>query len=156
MNIRKTGLVAMITTSLLLGSAGAAFAHGNFPGKSHGKCDRQGPSRMLNRLDDVTDAQREQIEALLQERRGQMQSLRGEMQESRKAMREAIARGASRDELRMLADQQAAHVSTMMLSRAETAQQVQGVLTEAQREQLQELRQKRMERHGDKKGMHKE
>lgn len=156
MNIRKTGLVAMITTSLLLGGAGAAFAHGNFQGKSQGKCDREAPARMLNRLDDVTDAQREQIKALLQERRGQTQGLRGEMQESRKAMREAIARGASRDELRMLADQQAAHMSTMMLSRAETAQQVQGILTEAQREQLQELHQKRMERHAGRKGMHRE
>lgn len=156
MNIRKTGLATIITTTLLLGSTGIALAYGGEHGKSHDQCDHQGPARMLNRLDDVTDAQREQIKALMQERRGEMRELRDEMQESRKAMHEAIDRGASREELRQLAEQQAAHMSSMMLSRAETAQQVQGILTGAQREQLQELRQKRMEHHGERKGMRKE
>lgn len=152
MNIRKTGMAAMVTTALLLGSSGAAFAYGGPQGKSQDKCDRQGPERMLNRLDDVTDTQREQIKALMEERRGQMQGGKGEMREHRQAMHEAIERGASREELRALADQQAARMSDMMLSRAEIAQQVQGILTEAQREQLQELRQQRMERHAGKKG----
>jgi Spy/CpxP family protein refolding chaperone len=156
MNIRKAGMAVMVTTALLLGSSGAAFASGGSYGKAQDRCDRQGPERMLNRLDDVTDAQREQIKALMEERRGQMQGGKGEMREHRQAMREAIERGASREELRMLADQQAAHMSAMMLSRAETAQQVQGVLTEAQREQLREMRQQRMERHDGRKGMYRE
>jgi Spy/CpxP family protein refolding chaperone len=111
---------------------------------------------MLNRLDDVTDAQREQIKALLEERHGQMKGVKNEMRAQHQAMREAIERGASQDELRMLADQQAAHMSAMMLSRAETAQQVRGILTETQREQLQEMRRQRMERHAGKQGMHGE
>ena len=156
MKIRKTALATLITTTLLLGSTGIALAYGGDHGKSRDKCDHQGPARMLNRLDDVTDAQREQIQALMQERRDQMQGARNEIQESRKAMHEAIERGASREELRMLAEQQAALMSTMMLSRAETAQEVQGILTESQRAQLQELRQRRMERHAGKPGMHKE
>jgi periplasmic protein CpxP/Spy len=154
MNIRKSGITAMLTAAMLLG--GVAMAHGNQDGKSFGKCDRQGPARMLNRLDDVTDAQREQIKALVEERRGEMQGVKGEMRVHRQAMREAIERGASREELRMLADQQAAHMSAMMLSRAETAQQVRDILTEAQREQLREMRQQRMERHDGRKGMYRE
>lgn len=154
MNIRKSGMIATITAAMLL--SGVAMAHGNQEGKSLGKCDRQGAGRMLNRLDDVTDAQREQIEALMEARRGEMQGVKGEMREHRQAMREAIERGASREELRALADRQAGHMSAMMLSRAESAQQVRSILTEAQREQLQELRQQRMERHAGKKGMHDE
>lgn len=153
MKIRKTGMAAMITAAVLLGTAGGAMAYGNHEGKSQDRCDRQGPARMLNRLDGVTDAQREQIEALMEARRGEMQGVKGEMREHRQAMREAIERGASRDELRALADEQAARMSAMMLSRAETAQQVRGILTEAQRDQLQEMRQQRVERHAGKKGM---
>lgn len=156
MKIRKTGLATIITTTLLLGSTGIALAYGGDRGKSPDKCDQQGPARMLNRLDDVTDAQREQIQALMQERRGEMRELRGEMQEFRTAMHEAIERGAPREELRALADRQAAHMSNMMLSRAEVVQQMQGILTDAQRAQLQELREKRMGRHAGKPGMYEE
>ncbi|HEY9150297.1 MAG: Spy/CpxP family protein refolding chaperone [Gammaproteobacteria bacterium] len=156
MKIRKTGMAAMISAAVLLAGTGGAMAYGNQEGKFQGRCDRQGPARILKRLDDVTDAQREQIEALVEARRGEMQGAKGEMREHRQAMRDAIERGASRDELRALADEQAARMSAMMLSRAETAQQVRGILTEAQREQLQEMRRQRMERHSGKKGMYGE
>ena len=47
---------------------GEDFPADHADGKAQDRCDRQGPERMLNRLDDVTEAQREQLREMRQQR----------------------------------------------------------------------------------------
>lgn len=146
MTMQKKSIIALVAGSLLLGSAGA-MAYGG-----HGGCDHNGykkgdPERVLQKLDNVTDAQREQVKTLFEEQRESMKGLREAMRENRKAVREAINKGASADDIRALANKQGESVAAMIVARAEMRQKMASVLTEDQMKQLQELRDKRMEKH---------
>ncbi len=144
MTMQKKSIVALLAGSLLLGSAGV-MAYGG-----HG-CDRKGfedskPTRVLEKLDNVTDEQREQVQKLFEEQRESMKGQREAMRENRKAVREAINKGASTEEIGALANKQGEYVAAMIVAKAEMRRKMGNVLTEEQMLQLQELRDKRMEK----------
>lgn len=145
-------LVAVLAGSLLLGGAGAALAFGG-PGK--GGCDRDGfaPTRAVMNLDDLTDGQRAQIDALRQEQRDAMRKQMEAMRDARRELRDAMNSGADAATIRALADKQGAQVSAMIVARSEVRAKLDSILTREQREQLKERSQQRFDsmdhlRHG--------
>lgn len=133
----------ILAGTLLLGGSGAALAFG---GGHHGKggCDRHGsPMKVLNKLDSLSDAQREQISAIYEEQREAMRAQKKAARADRQALRQAMQEGVAGDELRALADKQGARVADMIVARAELRQRIHAVLTEEQRAELEQLQQKR-------------
>jgi len=145
-------LVAVLAGSLLLGGTGAALAFGG-PGK--GGCDRDGfaPTRAAMQLDDLTDGQRAQIDALRQEQREAMRKQMEAMRDARRELQEAMNSGADTATIRALADKQGAQMSAMIVAGAEARAKLDAILTREQREQLKERNQQRFDgmghpRHG--------
>lgn len=136
-------LTLILAGTLLLGGSGAAIAFG---GGHHGKggCDRHGsPMKVLGKLDNLSDAQREQIKSIYQEQREAMREQKQAAREDRQALRQAMHEGVAGDELRALADKQGARVADMIVAKAELRQRIHAVLTEEQRAELEQFQQNR-------------
>ena len=89
----------------------------------------------------LSDAQRQQIKAIITANREKMAPLREKMKDNRRQIREAT-RGASFDEaaVRALAAKQGELMTEMVLARAHTRQQVNAVLTPEQRQLAEKIR----------------
>jgi len=131
-------LIALLAGSLLLGGTGAALAFGGHPGM--GGCDRDGanPMRAVMQLDDLTDAQRSQLDTLRKEQRDAMRKNMDAMRDARRELRDAMDAGADTATIRQLADKQAAQMADMIVARAEARQKFQAILTPQQREKVQQ------------------
>lgn len=142
-------VIAVLAGTLLLGGAGAVLASGGYHGK--GGCDFKGaPMHALERVDNLTDEQRNQISEIMDTQRSAMRERRDEMRDSRTAVRDAIHNGADEATLKPLAQKQGEMVAQMIMERAKVQGQISAVLTEEQRQQLQQLREERREqRRGD-------
>lgn len=142
---RSKTLIAVLAGSLLLGGTGAALAIGK------GGCDRGGnPMRAVMQLDNLTEAQRSQLDSLRQEQREAMRQQMEGAREARRELHEAMAQGADAATLRPLAEKQGARVTAMILARAEARQQVEAILTPEQREQLKQQRAQRSKERGER------
>jgi Spy/CpxP family protein refolding chaperone len=95
----------------------------------------------------VTDEQRAQLRTLFTEQRDAMSEKRDAMRENRKALREAIAKGATTEEIRPLADKQGEQIAEMIMAKAEMRQKMATILTEEQMKELQDSRSERMGKH---------
>lgn len=147
MKSQKKRLIAIVAGSLLLGSAGLAMAYGGGHGFDREGCGHGKPMRVLEKLDNVTDTQRDQLQKLFDEQRDSMRERRDAMREGRKAVREAISNGASSEELRALATKQGEQVAAMIMAKAEMRQKMATILTEEQMKELQDYRSEMMEKH---------
>lgn len=124
-----------------LAVAGGAMALGGHHGFGGKECGRGGHGmESVMQLEGMTDEQREQIGALRSERRGAMRGLRDKMRENRKALREAADQNASAETVATLAKEQGDLVERMIIQRMEMRQKINGILTEAQRQELAEKR----------------
>lgn len=148
MTMQKKSLIALIAGTLMLGSAGAMAYEGH--GYGHKGCGHDMPMHALQKLDNVTDAQREQLRKLFDEQRESMRGQRDAMRQNHKAVREAINSGASTEELRALANKQGEYVAAMIMAKAEMRRKMATVLTKEQMKQLQEYRSERMEKRESK------
>lgn len=130
-------LVAVLAGSLLLGGAGAALAFGG-PGK--GGCDRGSmmSMRAMPQLDNLTDAQRSQLDTLRKEQRDAMRKQMDAMSDGRDELRAAMDKGADAATIRKLAERQGAQMAAMIVARAEMQQKLEAILTPEQRAQLKE------------------
>ncbi len=130
-------------TTLLISGAGTALAFGGH--KDHHGCDhdaRQAPMAALTRLDGLTDEQKTQLRQIRQEARDTFRELRDQMQDNRTELRDAMADKADLETIRGLADKQGEQVARMIVLRAERRDKINGVLTEEQRQQLVDMRDK--------------
>ncbi|GAB4293404.1 MAG: hypothetical protein Kow0096_08960 [Thiohalomonadaceae bacterium] len=128
-------LVTVLAGSLLLGG-GAALAFGGHPGM--GGCDRGG----MPRIDNLTDEQRSQLDALRKEQRDVMRKQMDAMDDTRDELRAAMDKGADTATIRKLADKQGAQIADMIVARAEMQQKLEAILTPEQRAQFRQQAQK--------------
>jgi Spy/CpxP family protein refolding chaperone len=147
MKTRSKRLIAIVAGSLLLGGTGLAMAYGGGHGFDRAGCEHGNSARMLDKLDNVTDEQRAQLRTLFTEQRDAMSEKRDAMRENRKALREAIAKGATTEEIRPLADKQGEQIAEMIMAKAEMRQKMATILTEEQMKELQDSRSERMGKH---------
>jgi Spy/CpxP family protein refolding chaperone len=138
---RRTLTAALLGLTLVLGAGGAAYA-GHF-GKGHGHCRAGGPAAAVMQLQDLTDEQRDSLEALHDARADALYALRKEARADRRALRRAMRDGADLETIRPLAEKMGQHRTAMILWRAESRAAVAEVLTEEQRQELAELRRER-------------
>lgn len=145
---RRSRLFAAATLGILLaiGVGSAAAFDGYWSG-------RGGPGMLgaAYRLDDLSAEQRKQLDALRDTVRMQMDQWR----DDRRALRDALSEGADVDKIRPLAEKQGQHVTAMILQQAETRAALNKILTEAQRDKLDELardKSRRFNRHGGGRG----
>lgn len=145
---RTSRLFAAATLGILLaaGVGSAAAFDGHWSG-------RGGPGMLgaAYRLDDLSAEQRQQLDALRDKARAQM----GQWRDDRRALRDALNEGADMDKIRPLAEKQGQHVTAMILQQAETRAALNTILTEAQRDQLNDIaryKSRRLDRHGGGRG----
>lgn len=135
-------LAAIGLSALLITSAGSALAFGG-PKGHHGGCDKghgRSPMAALTQLDDLSGEQKTALKEIRSSARAAMRDLRDDMQDNRSDLRDAMQENASMETLRQLAQKQGDQVARMIVLRAEIRNQVNAVLTDAQREQLAEMR----------------
>ncbi|MES9971285.1 MAG: Spy/CpxP family protein refolding chaperone [Candidatus Thiodiazotropha sp.] len=136
---RQIAIISLST--LLFTSAGAAMAFGG--PKGHGGCDRggkHGPMAALAQLDNLTAEQKEVFKDIRKATRDAMRDLRDAMHDNRTDLHDAMIDNADLATIRRLAEQQGDQVARMIVLRAEVRNKINSVLTEDQREQLQDLR----------------
>lgn len=148
MKAQKKRLIAIVAGSLLLGSTGLAMAYGGGHGFDRDRCNHGSPTRMLERLDGVTDEQRDQLRKMSDDQREVMRERRDAMRDSRRAVRDAINKGAGTEEIRALAAKQGEQVAAMIMAKAEMRQKMATILSEEQMKEMQEYRSERMEKRG--------
>jgi len=135
-------LAVISLSALLVTGAGAALAFGGHHDR-FGGCDRDGertPMAQLQRLDDITPEQRDQLQEIRKQARDEFRKLRDAMRDNHSDLRDAMADDSDLETIRGLAQKQGEQVMRMIVLRAEIRQKINGVLTDAQRQQLSELR----------------
>jgi protein CpxP len=128
-------------SALLISGAGTALAFGG--PKGHHGCDRDGrhsPMAALSQLEDLTDEQKDQLREIRKAARDAMRDARDEMRDNREALHDAMVDNADLETIRQLADKQGDRIARMIVLRAEIRDNINSVLTEAQQEQLSDLR----------------
>ena len=134
---------AAVAGLLLIATAGAAVAfggpHGHRPDRG-GMSDSSGsmPLSGAYRLEDLTDAQRDKLDALRDRIREEQRQRRDAGRDDRRALRNAFRDGADVKAVRPLAERQGERVEEMILARAQVRSELAGILTEAQRQALRE------------------
>jgi Spy/CpxP family protein refolding chaperone len=138
-------IAAITLTTLLFASAGAALAFGGH--RDHGACDRdgdpdgyRGPMAALMQLEELSAKQREELQEIGRATRDAMRELRNEMQDNRANLQDAMVDNADLETIRDLAQKQGDQVARMIVLRAEVRNKISSLLTEKQRQQLQDLR----------------
>ena len=112
------------------------------PGHKHGG-RAFNVDRMAERLN-LTDDQRAQIEAIMEESRQQMSNQRDKMQENREQLRALMQQSPLNEaQVRKVADAQGDLKADMIVLRAQKRAKINTVLTDDQRAQLEEMRGKR-------------
>lgn len=140
-NHRIIGALAM--GAVLTAGAGSALAFGP------GGCDRMGLAggsamAAVYRLNDLTPDQKEKLKAVRDKVRKQQNTWR----EDRQALNDALLEGADATALQPLAEKQGKHVTERIMLRAQVRDEVNAILTEAQRAQLDTMVQSRGRRGG--------
>ncbi len=101
--------------------------------------------RMAHKLD-LTDQQQQEIAAIRETTKENLSDTRGEMKAARKEIREAVQAGAGEQEIQQMLIAQSANKARVIVERARAYQAIQEVLTEEQREEFAEMRERRKAR----------
>lgn len=151
MMIKRIMVASLMTLSMAVTvpalAGGGAMSGCPHAGHSSGQAMRGHLERMMDRLE-VTDQQRADIRAILDETRPQMKALR----EQTKATRAKIHKQMQADvydeaALSALADEQGAALKSKIVLRTAMMHRIHAVLSPEQRERLKEMRDARMQRH---------
>ena len=151
----KKSFKTLLATALVVSSLGiagqvAAMPYGGGPDGCMRGGQKMGPGgkgfnveRMTRKLN-LTDEQSTQVQAIVDGYSEQMTDLRTKMQENRETLRE-FARQTPFDEaeVRKLADEQGDLKADMIVLRAQQRSEINAILTDEQREQMQSMRGKR-------------
>lgn len=135
-------IVIITLSTLLFTSAGAAVAFGG-GSKGHGGCDRDGrrePVAAITQIDNLSAEQKAAIKDIRKASRNAMRDLQDEMKDNRRDLRDAMQDDADIQTIRSLAKKQGDQVARMIVLRAEVRSKINTVLSEKQREQLQDMR----------------
>ena len=119
------------------------FAGGHSRGFSH-----QGIEKLVDKLD-LSDEQAAEIKAIREQAKSERLDRKDAMAdryEHRRELMDAVHNGASEREVRKLVEQQNEQRLEQILARAEVHQQMLAVLNDEQRVELEELREKRLEK----------
>ena len=157
---------SLLATTLVVSSVGlvtvvAAMPFADGPGcgraghhMAHSKHDGgRGPNleRLASRLD-MTEQQRAEIKAILDDSRQQMVKLREQMRENRGQLRELVGQaGFDEAAVRSIADNQGDLKAETIVLRARQRHEMRAVLTDEQRVQLDEMWKHRKHRGGGKR-----
>jgi Spy/CpxP family protein refolding chaperone len=127
----------------------AACSHG-----AHSKMKGQGMEGKGNFLERMTDRlkltpeQRGSIEAALQQSKPQITGIKEKMQANRKALRELGREGKSdADHVQTLAQERGYLVTELVIQRTKIRDEIRQVLTDPQREQMKQMREKKHQHH---------
>jgi len=140
-------------------SPGGAEGHGPPPmgfGRHHGDSDLR-IDRMAETLG-LTKEQRDAMRAIVDKARPQTRELRDKLSENRKQLHALMQQGSPKEtDVRKLADAQGRATADMIVLRTKVQTEIRGVLTEQQREKLQQLRKSHSrpgpsEQHGNLEG----
>lgn len=148
--------LAAIGLSVLLltgGTATLAFA-GH---KGHHGCGyegRFGPAAAISQLDNLSEAQKNDLKQIRVEARDAMRDLRDAMRDTRSELRTAMRDSADLEIIRGLAEKQGERTTELILLRAQVRDKINAVLTEEQRQQLSERRELD-QGFGKRRGMHR-
>ena len=139
-------LLAAALVAVTLGLAGqvAAMPYGGGPGGCMRGNQQMGPGgrgfnleRMSNRLN-LTEEQRNQVQAIVDGNSEQMTDLRTRMQQNRETMRQLVQQTPFAEEkVRKLADEQGDLKADMIVLRAQQRSKINAILTDEQRAQMQ-------------------
>lgn len=145
----KSSRILMMLTMVGLLAAGstAALACGG-PGGGHRGHDGYGPMRAIYHLDNLSDEQRKQLDTLRDKQRKEMEQTRDE----HRALRDAMDKATDAKTLRPLAEKQGKLVTEMIMKRQEMRNEVEKILTPAQRTQLKEMQEKWRDDRDDYRG----
>ncbi len=159
-SIRKTLGISLITLTTMALVATSAYADGrgcrqgsgfgNSPGTGKGVGPDKGlrAEKLARRLG-LSDGQKLQIETILETSQAEREAAREKLQESREALQEATHKQPYDASLvRTLADQQGDLKADMIVFHANDRSQISGVLTKAQQEEFNQMRQHRKHRKG--------
>jgi Spy/CpxP family protein refolding chaperone len=121
--------------------------HGAHSGMKGGGMDRaEKGEKFLNRMTDrlqLTTEQRSSVQALLQKSQPKRISLKEKMQVNRKALKELARSGKSdSSQIAALAQERGQLVADMIVQRSKVRGEIQQILTDAQREQLNQMRER--------------
>jgi Spy/CpxP family protein refolding chaperone len=142
MKQRNRNIAIFALSTLLITSTGAALAFGG--PKGQGGCDRGAKGEpmitALMQIDNLTEDQKGAIKDIRNTTRDAMRDLRDEMHDNRTELRDAMEDEADMQTIRGLAKKQGEQVTRMIVLRAEVRNKVNTVLSEEQRQQLQNMR----------------
>jgi Spy/CpxP family protein refolding chaperone len=153
----KSSIKALLVVMAITGAAGAGLAHA-FPPNSAHSCmhgarsmgfaghDGYGDSdRRIDRMADalnLTKAQRDAMRAIVDKARPQTRELRDKLAENHKQLRALMQQDTPKEsEVRQLAEAQGRAMAEMIVLRTKVRTEIRAVLTDAQREQLQQRHQ---------------
>ncbi len=120
----------MLMAGTLLFATTAAVAFG-----PAGNCGGDKPMAAVYRLNTLTDSQRQQLDALREQRRSVMLEMRKSRSGERQQLREAVRSGDPAT-LRPLAERYGQRVADRLVRQAEMRQQIMAILTPEQRQEL--------------------
>lgn len=138
MKHRHKKLTAIALSGLLLTAAGGALAFGGHHQWDEG-CHQSGmnsPMSAFNRLSDLSDEQKTQLQKIRQESRTAFRDLRDQIRDTKDDLRDSVNGTNDMESIRQLAQKQGEQMAQMIVLRAETRNKINGVLTETQRQQL--------------------
>jgi Spy/CpxP family protein refolding chaperone len=126
------------------GKASHHCHHGKHSGMKGEGMDRG--EKFMNRMADrlqLTTEQRSSVQAVLQKSQPQRANLKEKMQANRKALKE-LARGGNSDssQIAELAQERGQLVADMIVQRSKVRGEIREILTDAQREQLNQMRER--------------
>ncbi|MGE0081640.1 MAG: Spy/CpxP family protein refolding chaperone [Thiohalomonadaceae bacterium] len=130
-------IAAALLGTVLAAGAGSAMAFG----PKGGGCERMGMAGggammgAVYRLDDLTPEQKAKLKAVRDKVRAQQNAWR----EDRQALHDAFLEGADAKTLRPLAEKQGKRVTERIMLRAQVRDEINAILTDAQRERLDTL-----------------
>jgi Spy/CpxP family protein refolding chaperone len=142
-------ILTIATGTVLLVGAGVGIASGyeHRPGKG---CDKgffmKGHGhgmKAVYKLDDLTDEQKDQLDAFRKEQRDAIFENMDAMQDNRRALKDAMQDGLDMETVRKLAREQGNYVEAMIIQRAEAQQKLGTILTDAQMAELKSMKKNR-------------
>jgi len=154
----KRSIKALLVIMVINGGVGASIAYALSPDGAHGCMHGshsmgfgshdgyKDPDTRIDRMADALDltkAQRDAMRAIVDKARPQTRELHDKLAENHKQLHALVQQASPKEsELRKLADAQGQMMADMIVLRTKVQTEIRAVLTDAQREQMQQWREK--------------